>query len=508
MLAMPRQKFIRDLFYVNGKSITEISEETGHDRKTIRKFINKEDWNETPRSAESETIVPKLDPFKATIDTWLIDDKRSKRNQRHTSTRVFNRLSTEKETKATFNCSYETVNKYVQKRKSEIYGVKLEGSIPLEHSPGEAQADFGTADYYENGTLCEGHHFNISFPNSNKGYPQLFPGENMECLLEGLKNIFEHIGGVPPEIWFDNASTMVAHVYKGGERTLTEKFTRFREHYGFTSIFCNLDAGHEKGSVEGKVGYHRRNMLVPVPRFKDLKDYNKELLELADNDAQRVHYRKEVVIQELFEKDLAVLMPLPRNEFETAKYESVRTDKYGIIKLDDGRHEYSTAPKYAESSVRIKLTSTTVTILDERNQGFVTHKRSYGEKKTRQINWIPYLEQLARRPRAVKYCGIYNMLPPVINEYLGKSKGEEISTVVRMIAELTKRSNFENATATIEQAINHNVTDADSLMALHRRLFLDIPELPLLRHPNLPDLNPLTPDLAKYDFAIGRGGYQ
>ena len=40
----------------------------------------------------------------------------------------------------------------------------------------------------------------LSFPHSNGGYLQLNYGENLECLLEGLQNIFRYIGGVPTEI--------------------------------------------------------------------------------------------------------------------------------------------------------------------------------------------------------------------------------------------------------------------------------------------------------------------
>jgi len=39
-------------------------------------------------------------------------------------------------------------------------------------------------------------------------------GENQECLFEGLIAIFEHIGGVPPKIWFDNTKTIVTKVLK------------------------------------------------------------------------------------------------------------------------------------------------------------------------------------------------------------------------------------------------------------------------------------------------------
>lgn len=97
------------------------------------------------------------------------------------------------------------------------------------HRPGETQVDFGTAEFYENGKKCTGKYLEVSFPHSNKGYLQLFHGENMECLLEGLDAIFRHIGCVPEEIWFDNTKTIVTRIIRGGGRDLTERFERFRE---------------------------------------------------------------------------------------------------------------------------------------------------------------------------------------------------------------------------------------------------------------------------------------
>lgn len=87
------------------------------------------------------------------------------------------------------------------RKKEELRLKRTDGYIPLVHHPGEGQADFGTADFYENSRL---HHkakyLVLSFPYSNGGFLQLNYGENMECLLEGLVTIFEHIGGVPTEI--------------------------------------------------------------------------------------------------------------------------------------------------------------------------------------------------------------------------------------------------------------------------------------------------------------------
>lgn len=95
-------------------------------------------------------------------------------------------------------------------KKAELRLKQKEGYLPLEHHPGEAQADFGYADFYENGKLHhEAKYLVLSFPHSNGGYLQLNYGENMERLLEGLVAMFEYIGGFPTEIWFDNTRTIV-----------------------------------------------------------------------------------------------------------------------------------------------------------------------------------------------------------------------------------------------------------------------------------------------------------
>jgi transposase len=183
---------IRKLYYEEGKNITEISQETGRDRKTIRMYIEKEDWNEFQSGNCPEIDFPKLEPYKEEINAWLTDDKKAKRKQRHTARRVYQRLV--EKYKEKFTCSYRTVAGYVAKTKKEIFR-QPSGHLPLEHIPGEAQADFGEAEFYEDGQIYSGKYLNLSFPYSNQGYFQLFKGENQECLFEGLISIFEYIGG-------------------------------------------------------------------------------------------------------------------------------------------------------------------------------------------------------------------------------------------------------------------------------------------------------------------------
>lgn len=66
--------------------------------------------------------------------------------------------------------------------------------------------------------------------------------------------IFEHIGGVPTEIWFDNTRTIVTEIIKGGGRNVTERFQRFFEHYRIKALFMNPESGCEKGNGENKMG--------------------------------------------------------------------------------------------------------------------------------------------------------------------------------------------------------------------------------------------------------------
>lgn len=495
---------IRRLYFEEGRSITQISHDTGRDRKTIRLYLDKADWNEAPPKPPAGADFPKLAPFKADIEEWLLEDKRVKRKQRHTAKRVYDRLV--EKYRGDFKCSYRTVAEYVAIKKREIYH-KPEGYLPLEHPPGEAQVDFGDAAFYENGQLYHGKYLDLSFPYSNHGYLQLFKGENQECLFEGLIAIFEHIGGVPPRVWFDNARTIVSKVMKGGGRALSADFLRFQEHYRFEAIFCNLDAGHEKGNVENKVGYHRRNLLVPVPRFTSLAEYNKGLLERCERDADRDHYRKEGTIAGLYAADQSAILALPPVRLDVSKYLTVKTNGYGRFYLENGLHEYSTSPQYANSRVLVKVTANEVLPQDKGYQAIVRHSRLYGDHKQQSMQWLPYLTQLSRKPNALKYTGIYPLLPQSLQEYLGKCPWDDRGKVLRMLAALTRENGFEGALETVDQALRYTVTDIDSLINLNRRLYDNTPgPAPLCPGRGIPELTRLTPDLAAYDAGLEKAG--
>jgi hypothetical protein len=379
-----------------------------------------------------------------------------------------------------------------------------EGYLPLEHPPGEAQSDFGEAQFIENGIRYNGYYLNISYPHSNGGYVQLFKSPNRECLLEGLKSIFEHTDGVPTAIWFDNMSPIVKKIHEHGKRELTDVFLRFMMHYGFESNFCNPNAGHEKGSVENKVGYHRRNIFVPIPEFKDLKEYNKELLQLCVKDMDREHYKRRLKIKTLFLEDKAEFLNLPQKQFEVFSSKVAKADNYGKVKFDN--RVYSTTPRAAKSEVIIKAGAYDLDILDVDGKHITSHKRLYGEIME-SMNWVPYLELLSKRPTALKYTGLYSELPVALKDYLDKSSYDSKKQLLKLFSKITLVSGMDAAITAFTTGLELGVNDSDSIWAIycrHRAVDAKVPEVKL--SDTVPKLNDYLPDISVYDNLIVLGG--
>ncbi len=70
MLAMRQINYITESINVVGKSISEVARESGYSRNTIRKYLDKSDYNLVIRKKRNSI----LDPFKKKIDEWLEQD--------------------------------------------------------------------------------------------------------------------------------------------------------------------------------------------------------------------------------------------------------------------------------------------------------------------------------------------------------------------------------------------------------------------------------------------------
>ena len=246
--------------------------------------------------------------------------------------RIYHRLCDEHG----FTGCYSTVKKYVRKKKYVMKTLSA-GYLPLEHPKGWGQVDFGLAEgeWAATGERFPFYALTISFPGSNNGVTQAFPSQNQECLLEGMKRIFEHIGGVPPRLRFDNMTTAVAQVLKDGERVLTDGFTRFMLHYRFQADFCNPASGNEKRQCreQGLVtaAAMRLSRSQSLPRLRNLMNSSwsgaKRTLTGSTTSTRfpSGNFGKE---------DKAALLELPQYPFSVFRYTTLTVSKTGFATIE------------------------------------------------------------------------------------------------------------------------------------------------------------------------------
>mgnify|MGYP000706771189 FL=1 len=332
---MPQVQSIRRLRR-NGESVASIARKTHVSEPTVRKYLAKEDLSAVPSVRKPRQTARLARCSRPPWSSWLAEDRANWRKQRHTATRIWERLRDEHGAEV----SLSTVTRAVARLRREFAAERDEAFMDLVWHPGEAQADFGEVDVLLRGVVQRMHHFVLDFPYSNVGLVQLMPGENAECTCLALRDLFEWLGGVPERIVFDNAAGVGHKGYGEREPRLTHLFQAFQAHYGFDCSFCNPYSGHEKGAVESKVGMVRRKLFVPRPSVWSLENFNAGLPDRCLELATKPHYRKDTEERGLFSEDRAALLPLPGKRFDVVTWRHMKADRYGVVTLE-GRHRCS-----------------------------------------------------------------------------------------------------------------------------------------------------------------------
>jgi Transposase and inactivated derivatives len=466
MLKMSQIETIKEM-QRKGLGPSAIADRLQIDRKTVRKYLASETF-EVVKPKVVARPPSKLDPYKPLIQSWLEEDRKNRYKQRHTAQRIHNRLVAEC---PEYNASYPLVQRYVRSLREARF---QEGTLELEWQPGEMQVDFGEADYYDatgEKKVCK--FLCATFPYSNAGYTQLFGGETAECVTQGLRDIFHRIGGVPVRLIFDNASGVGRRVSDNVQ--MAELFLRFKAHYGFDVTFCNPYAGHEKGNVENKVGYFRRNLFVPLPIVTDEQAFNEELLARCEADWQRDHYKKGAPIHLLFEDDRQALTYLPRHPFAACRYARVKTDGYGKFSVD-GKHFYSSSPEWAGKEVVVRIGAHTIEPLHPSGEPITVHARLFGKQRTDSVDVRTTLSRLLHNPGAWRNSQLRGFLSEPLRDGLDGLERAQLKETLETMSQLSERYGFDTALQAMEEATRLGRLTSASCVVLAARLATFEPE--------------------------------
>jgi hypothetical protein len=290
--------------------------------------------------------------------------------------------------------SYSAVRDYVARRRPEIRIEEGRGPakvfVPQHHPPGQdAEVDFGELWVRLAGVMTKCFLFVLRLSYSGKAVHRVFATSGQEAFLEGHVHAFTVLGGVPAgQIRYDNLA-----------RAENPRWTAFRSHFRVRPFYClpGVEGAHEKGGVEGEVGYFRRNYLVPVPEVDSLAELNARIAAAEHaEEGRRIGMRIRTIGQD-FAAEKLLLSPLPEEPFETGLLLTPRVDRFGQVTVRCCR--YSVPVHLIGRQVRVVLRSSELIIYD-RHAEVARHAR-LTVKGAETLVLDHYLEALMRKPGAM-----------------------------------------------------------------------------------------------------------
>jgi transposase len=358
----------------------------------------------TPRKTPVRN-APSLGPFREVIDGWLRENLAAPVKQRQTVRRMADRLVEEYGSTA----SYGTVRDYVAYRRPLIEAEagspvsSLPGFLLRHYEPGrDAEVDFGELWVRLDGVLTKCHLFVLRMSFSGKGVHRVYASPNQESFLDGHAHAFTVLGGLPTGVVrYDNLTSAVEKIlFRGSrERIETARWAAFHSSVGFTPWYCEpgIRGAHEKGGVEGQVGFFRRNYLSPVPSVASLEELNALIEGFEKKEADRRIGVREHTIGQCFAIEAPLLRPLPDGDFGTRLLLTPTVDRFSTVMVRC--NQYSVPARFIGRKVRVMLGAEDVTVFDRRVE-VARHPRSFGKGEMLLV-LDHYLEILLRKPGAL-----------------------------------------------------------------------------------------------------------
>ena len=481
---------IRRAVFVEGKSQRAVAREFGVARESVRKMLR----YAVPPGYRREQAVkrPKLGPWLGVIDAIVKDDQNQPKKQRHTAKRIFDRLREEHG----YRGGYTIVKDYVRLQRVR----KQEMFVPLTHSPGEAQADFGQALVVIAGVEQKAHYFVMDLPQSDDCFVAAYPAETTEAFLDAHVRAFDYLGGVPRWILYDNTKLAVAQILGDGERKKTRAFSELQSHYLFEERFGRPGKGNDKGAAEGLVGYARRNFLVPIPHFNRWEELNTQLLEQCRKRREQRVWGHQETIGERFARDRMALLPLPATPYEACEKRTAKVSSLSLVRYR--ANDYSVPTAYGHHEVLVKGYVHEVVIACG-SEVIARHRRSY-EREDMIFDPLHYLALLEQKTRALDQAAPlagwelpagFAELRRLLEARLGKQGKREYVQVLRLL----ETFRLPEVTQAIADALHLGTISLDAVKHLVLcRIERRPPRLDLMQYPYLPLPQVQTTQAADY----------
>jgi transposase len=310
-----------------GLSVSAIARQTGIDRKTVRKYIER--GLEAPAYGPRKTRATVIDPFAAYLR------ERVKAYPSLTGSRLFREIK-----ERGYIGGYTAVTDFLR----DIRAPATPGfEVRFETPPGEqAQVDFARFHVVftdEPTTPRIVWLFSMVLGHSRLIWARFVLHQDLPSVLRCHVAAFEAIGGVPREILYDRMKTAVIGEGQTEGIVYNRSLVDLARHYGFHPKACQPYRAKTKGKVERPFRYIREDFFL-ARSFRNLDDLNVQLRHWLDTVANpRTHATTLRVVNEAFAEERPHLRPLPLAPFRSVLKLERRISREGMVSV--GGNAYS-----------------------------------------------------------------------------------------------------------------------------------------------------------------------
>lgn len=498
MIRVEEREKIRRAYFIEDKSMREISRELGHSRSTVKKAL--EGAEAVAYTLKQPRAAPVLGPYKTQIDELLAANEELPRKQRYTSKKIYLALKD-----AGYAGSESSVRGYVSKqrggqKKRAVY-------IPLEFDRGtDGQVDWGEAEVILAGEQVTVQLFVLRLCYSRRLFVRAYPRQKQEAFFEGHVAAFRYMQGIPRRLSYDNLKAAVLRVLQGHNREEQTAFIQFRSHYLFESHFCTLGQGHEKGRVEDGVGFARRNFLVPPPEVDSFAELNAQLLAACEADDARTVARQATPIGQAWQQEQPHLLALPARDYDCCVTKAVTLNGYSQVEFQTNRYSVPADQNYYNLVLKAYPFEVKILYL---NEVIARHPRCYGHRQD-VLDPLHYLPLLEQRPGAFAHAqpirrwreswpAAYERLLTSLQQQWPDGRG--VREFVRIL-KLHQAHPHEQVARAVEQALAYGCGHLDGVQLCLNQLQrpeTEPPVLDLTDRPHLRTVGTQRPDLSRYD---------
>ena len=334
-----------------GLSISEIARQSGLDRKTVRRYLE--------RGLEPPTYGPRkprprlLDPFAGYLR------ERVKAYPGLTGARLLRELR-----ERGYRGGYTAVTDFLRDVRP-VPDPHFE--VRFETPPGE-QAQVDLAQFHvvftdEPETSRIIWLFSMVLGFSRLIWARFVVHQDLATVLRCHAAAFEALGGAPREILYDRMKTAVLGEGNHEGIVYNRALIDLARHYGFYPKACRPYRAKTKGKVERPFRYIREDFFL-ARSFRNLADLNEQLRRWLDDVANsRRHATTRRIVNEAFAEEKPYLKPLPLAPFRAVLRLERRISHEGMVSV--GGNFYSVPDATRRRTVEVHTLAEEIRIFED-----------------------------------------------------------------------------------------------------------------------------------------------